>query len=151
MKRLPRLVLAAIAAVAFSSCATVTSPQNRIANEPELFDSLSEKHRDLVRQGQVTEGMSKDAVYLAWGRPHETKQSSRDGKARETWVYYGSEAIPVRTVSVGVGYGDPCYRYGGWGGPFYDLGYDFARRDYVAGKVEFEKDRVVFWERNERR
>ncbi len=131
-------------------CATVTSPESRIAGDPELFDALPGKHRDLVRRGQVTEGMSRDAVYLAWGRPHERKQSSRDGRARETWVYYGSEAVPVQTVGIGVGYGGGYYGRG-CAGPFYDFGYDYARRDYVAGKVEFDGDRVDFWERNERR
>lgn len=140
------------AAALLASCATVTSPEARIAAEPALFDQLPDKHQELARQGRVTEGMSKDAVYLAWGRPHETKESSRDGKSRETWVYYGSEAIPVRTVGLSVGYGDYCHgRYGGWGGPFYDVGYGYDRRDYVAAKVEFDKGRVVYWERNERR
>lgn len=140
------------AAWLLAGCTTVTSPEARIAADPAVFEDLSAKHQDLARQGRVTEGMSKDAVYLAWGRPHETKESSRDGKARETWVYYGSESIPLQTVGVGIGYGDYCHgRYGGWGGPFYDVGYHHARRDYVAAKVEFDKDRVVYWERNERR
>lgn len=149
---LPTLLLSLLA-VGLAGCETVTSTERRIAAEPAMFDELSSNHRDLVQQGRVTEGMSKDAVYLAWGRPQETKESSRDGKSRETWVYYGSESVPVRTVGVGVGYGygDPCYRYGGWGGPFYDVGYHYRHRDYVAAKVEFEKGRVVFWERNERR
>ncbi|MCB1232548.1 MAG: hypothetical protein KDN19_20035 [Verrucomicrobiae bacterium] len=137
--------------ILLSGCTTVTSPENRVANEPELFEALPEKHRELVRQGRVAEGMSKDAVYLAWGRPQETKESSRNGVTRQAWVYYGTESIPVQTVGIGVGFGDACYgrRYGG--GPFYDFGYEFAHRDYVAAKVEFESGRVVYWERNERR
>ncbi|MCB1064365.1 MAG: hypothetical protein KDN20_15785 [Verrucomicrobiae bacterium] len=139
-----------IAAAGLTGCATVTSPEKRIAADLELFHSQSEKHQDLISRGQVIEGMSKDAVYLAWGRPHETKQSSRDGKARETWVYYGSEAVPVQTVGVSMGYGGGYYAPG-CASPFYDFGYQYANRDYVAGKVEFEKNQVVFWERNERR
>jgi outer membrane protein assembly factor BamE (lipoprotein component of BamABCDE complex) len=138
-----------IAMIGLTGCATVTSPEKRIAADLELFHSLPEKHQDLISRGQVTEGMSKDAVYLSWGRPHETKQSSRDGKARETWVYYGSEAVPVQTVGVSMGYGG--YYGPGCASPFYDFGYQYANRDYVAGKVEFEKNQVVFWERNERR
>ena len=95
--------------------------------------------------------MSEDAVYLAWGRPHETKESSRNGRALRAWVYFGTESIPVQTV--GIGYGHP-YGYGYYGGchePHFDFGFDYAQREYIAAKVEFENGKVIYWERNERR
>lgn len=113
-----------------------------------MYEALSPRHRELVSQGQVAEGMSMDAVYLAWGRPHEKRQGSRGGRSSETWVYFGSEAVPVRTVGLGVGTG-----FGYRAGPLYDMGfgYDYLRRDFVAATVEFVNGRVVSWERARRR
>ncbi|MCB1076784.1 MAG: hypothetical protein KDM64_03050 [Verrucomicrobiae bacterium] len=133
-----------------TGCATVTSPENRIAKNPGLYDDLSEKHQDLVREGKVVEGMSNDAVFLAWGRPDELRQGSREGRSLETWVYYGTESVPVQTMGIGIGYG---YGYGRCGpGSIYDYGYgyDVAYRDYVAATVEFERGKVVSWQRNRR-
>lgn len=141
------LAVCSLALAGLSGCATVTTPERRIAADSALFESLSSKHRELVRRGEVTEGMSKDAVYLAWGKPHEVRQGSRSGKSLETWVYLGSESVPVRSIGMGYGYG---YGYcGPW--PVYEVGYDVAYRDYVAATVEFERGRVVSWERNRRR
>lgn len=136
-----------VLAVVLASCQTMTSPERRISQEPALYEDLPSNQQELVRQGKVKEGMSPDAVYLAWGRPKEVKESSRNGKKLLTWVYYGRESIPVQTVRVGGGYyGGGCY-----GGSLYDFGLDYAYRDYVAAKVEFQNDKVVFWERNRRR
>ena len=148
---LSTLCLAGLSLVFLGGCQTVTSPEHRISQEPELFDSLPKKHQDLVRQGQVDEGMSLKAVYLAWGNPHEVKESSRNGRKLLTWVYYGREAVPVPAQTVGVGFGTGYYGSRCWSGPRYDLGFDYAYRDYVAAKVEFDNERVVFWERNRRR
>ena len=149
---LRRLVLLSGAAVLTVSCETITSPEHRISQEPVRFEELPASHRELVREGKVKEGMSLDAVYLAWGRPHEVKESSRNGKSLLTWIYFGRESVPIRTVGVGSGYYGRGGYYGRdcWG-PTWSVGYDYAYRRYVAAKVEFENDRVVFWERNQRR
>jgi hypothetical protein len=121
--RLTQIVFASTA-LFLAGCTTMTTTERRIEQNPALFQSLSEKHRALVREGKVTEGMSKDAVTLAWGRPHEKRQGSSGGKTRETWVYFGSESVPVRSFGFsygsGFGYG---YGYGGYCGPgaIYDV------------------------------
>lgn len=149
---LGRLTLLSAATLCVVGCQTITSPEHRISQEPALFDELPEKYRELVRSGKVTEGMSVDAVYLAWGRPHEVKESSREGRSLLTWIYFGRESVPVRTVGVSSGYYGRGGYYGNdcWG-PSWSVGYDYALRRYVAAKVEFENDRVVYWERNQRR
>jgi len=125
-------------------------------NYPDYFEKLSDKHKDLVRQHRVTEGMSKEAVYLAWGTADEVKRSSRKNRQVETWIYLRYEPIYNQSISVGYGYGGPRYYggrhghrgYGGYGGYGSSFGYgtDVSYRPYVGAKVEFEKDRVVFWE-----
>ena len=64
MKFLLHISAALLAVLAFSSCATQT-PRSRIANNPAQFNRLPEKHKHLVEQGQITKGMSPDAVLLA--------------------------------------------------------------------------------------
>lgn len=133
-------------------CATST-PQSRIASNPALFEALSEQDRGLVSSGMVREGMSQDAVFLAWGRPHRVSEGSRDGRRFETWSYFRSE--PVRRVGVGVGYG---YGRGPWGypghygrygrgyDPFYHGGPSWDYRQVKTAEVEFVNDRVSRWE-----
>ena len=62
----------------FVSCAPST-PETRIAANPAKYESLSAKHRDLVRQGRIDTGMSPDAVSLAWGSPDRRYDGGEDG------------------------------------------------------------------------
>ena len=48
-----------------SSCST---PETRISEHPDLYQSLSHKNQALVSQGQIRIGMSRTAVWLAWVR-----------------------------------------------------------------------------------
>lgn len=150
--KIPRifLTLASVLVLLQSSCTVRSTVQSRIAQYPDYFEKLSAKHKELVSQRRVTEGMGKDAVYLAWGTADEIKSSSRSGRSTETWVYLRYEPIYRRSVNVGFG-------YGGWGrgrncgyGGYYGsgMGYDtdVTYQPYVGAKVEFQKELVVFWE-----
>tara|TARA_R110002096_G_scaffold44229_7_gene118958 strand:- start:2584 stop:3063 length:480 start_codon:yes stop_codon:yes gene_type:complete len=147
-----------IACSMLASCAT--GPEHRISQNPTQYANLSTRDKERVNRGQVTEGMSKDAVTLAWGRPDRVRKSSRNGKAAETWSYLGSE--PVQSTSVGYNIGpysprSPFYdRYDGYGrrgynrvGPMnINTGVDFI--PYIAKTVEFSGNRVVAWEQSRR-
>lgn len=140
-------------ALCLASCAT-NPVEQRINKHPERFAKLSQKEKDNVRRGVVAEGMSTDAVFLAWGRPGRIMSGSRSGRGRERWAYFRS--APVSSVSFGYGsYGPhpfyssfgvhPLYGYGygpGWG---YGTGFDYV--PHLDRTVEFEKGRVVAWER----
>ena len=151
------LAAVALAAVFLAGCETMSPVDRRVERDPALFNALPESHQALVRQGKVKEGMSKDAVFLAWGRPHEIKQGSRDGKSNETWLWFDREPA-AGMVSLGVGYG---YGYGGLYGYIEDFGHsygcrspfwdDFAYRERLAATVEFSGDKVVAWERSQGR
>ena len=62
------LLLASLLAVVQVSCQSVT-PADRIGANPVMFRTLTPEQQALVQQGRLCEGMSKDAVYLAWGNP----------------------------------------------------------------------------------
>lgn len=148
-------MLALLLVVLFaSSCANRSAGERRLNKHPELSQSLTPKEQALVAQGEIAEGMSPDAVFLAWGRPDRIRTGSRNGRKTETWAYFGSTPVARPAVSVGVG-GSPAFysRFGvhptfGYGtgvGWNYGTDIDFAR--HVAREVEFVNDRVVSWER----
>src|SRR5437773_6353951 len=61
-----------------TSCST---PQTRISEHSDLYQTLSQKDQALVSQGQIRIGMPRTAVWLAWGSPIE--------KSLATWMADG--------------------------------------------------------------
>ncbi|HRQ91068.1 MAG TPA: hypothetical protein PLA50_19920 [Bacteroidia bacterium] len=153
MRTLPSLLALSLSAFLLASCAT-NPVEKRITKYPEMYGKLSQRHRELVQSGQIAEGMTTDAVFLAWGRPGRVMSGSRDGRGQERWAYFHN--APVQTVSFGVSnYGyhpfyssfgfHPAYGYGygpGWG---YGTNVDFV--PYLDRTVEFSNGKVVSWER----
>jgi len=114
-------------AIVLTGCAT---PESRISDHPEIFNSLSPRDQALVKQGQIRPGMSQNAVWLAWGSPDQKTVGAMRGRATETWVY-------VNYVPGPYGYGDPYgpygygpYGYGGYGGYGYG-GFGFGSVAFV--------------------
>ena len=100
------LVVALLASF-LAGCSTVES---RIKSNPQIYTSLSAGDQALVRQGQIREGISKAAVFLAWGNPDRIRSGVRLGHPFEVWVY-----ITTRTTVLP----DYYYYYPG----FYQFGY----------------------------
>src|SRR5438477_4864742 len=110
------LGIAAIALV-LASCST---PQTRISDHPDLYQSLSARDQALVSQGQIRWEMSRSAVWLAWGSPDQKIVGNMAGRPTETWIYIYYATSPYY----------PYYGPGPWGpwasndsGPGYSLGY----------------------------
>src|SRR5207302_10561937 len=70
---------------ALCGCSTV---QSRIRERHEVFEKLSARDQGLVTKGEVREGMTKDAVYIAWGKPDEVMEGSKEKRPFELWRYY---------------------------------------------------------------
>jgi hypothetical protein len=101
-------MLSSVTALFLVGCSTTES---RISDHPEIFQSLSPREQQLVAAGQITPGMSRNAVWLAWGAPDQKTVGAMRGQATETWIYvHYTYAYPYG----GYGYGYP-YRYGGFG------------------------------------
>jgi hypothetical protein len=99
------------------SCST---PQTRISDHPNLYQGLSSRDQALVSQGQIRSGMSRSAVWLAWGSPDQRIVGNMAGTPTETWIYIYYATYPYY----------PYYGAGPWGpwasndsGPGYSLGY----------------------------
>lgn len=136
------VLAAAVAALLLTDCQTAT-PASRIADNPVLFNSLSTEQKLLVQQGRIREGMSKDAVFLAWGYPGSAPMTGqKNGKLFERWVYTRERPVPVNNFGGGW-YGDPWCRHG-WG-PYGGMNVIYVPEE--GASVTFENGKVTAWER----
>jgi hypothetical protein len=71
--------------------ALITSPT------PVSYDHLSEVDQQGIKNGQVTNGMTKEGVMAAWGYPAKHQTPSTDDN---TWVYWKDR---FRTINVAFG------------------------------------------------
>ena len=137
------------AAVLLAACAAAT-PGSRVAQAPQLFEALTTPQKQAVLEGRVLEGMSPDAVYLAWGRPDRVTRGSQNGTPFELWRFTELQPVYRSAVNLGWGYGYGPYGYGGRG--YYDPAFVGVETgpDYVpvtAAVVRFSRNRVIAWER----
>jgi len=120
-----------------TSCST---PQARISEHPDLYQSLSHRDQALVGQGQIRIGMSRTAVWLAWGSSDRKVVGSMGGGPTETWLYIYYATYPYYPP---YGPWSPCAYFGD---PFYDPFYDSSippSIPYPGKVVTFSNGRVV--------
>jgi hypothetical protein len=98
----------AAGAIVFTSCST---PQTRISDHPDFYQSLSQRDQALVTQGQIRIGMSRTAVWLAWGSPNRKIVGNMGGGPTETWIYVYYASYPSYPF-------EPLDEY--FGAPLYD-------------------------------
>ncbi|MEY2496582.1 MAG: hypothetical protein QOD12_138 [Verrucomicrobiota bacterium] len=147
----------AASAVILTSCSTT---ETRISDHPEIFQTLSPRDQELVKQGKIREGMSQDAVWIAWGSPDQKATGTARGRAVETWIYndyvYANAPYPYPYGPFGYGgyFGGGAvvfHRHGGHrfaiiGDPFYDpffYSYIPPRVAYPSKTVTFSSGRVI--------
>lgn len=110
-----RAVLCLAAALLFTQCASPL--EKRIQRNPDIFAKLADNDKLLVQQGRLREGMTREAVFLAWGRPDQVATGSQKGVQTEKWTYVGTQ--PVYTDTWGMG-------WGGWGGRGWGRGWGYC-------------------------
>lgn len=141
-KRCCSVLLSGLAALALVACQTAT-PAARIEANPVMFRSLNAEQQLMVQQGRICKGMTKDAVFLAWGKPASAPMvGEKDGKRYERWVYTVSRAVPVDGFWGGCWGYDPWCRHG-WG-PYGGMNIAYVPEDVAS--VTFENGRVTEWE-----
>ncbi|MEY4484926.1 MAG: hypothetical protein RL693_2378, partial [Verrucomicrobiota bacterium] len=137
MKRLFTFSLSAIALLLVSCTSPIVK---RIEHNPQIYAALSDQHKSMVSRGEISEGMTKQAVFIAWGRPDRGSKGSQNGKAYERWSYSGYEAVQGTSMGVGMGY---------WGYGYYEPGFYYAPTvtylPYEARRVEFLNNKVTAW------
>jgi hypothetical protein len=142
MKKKLLSLLPALCALLLASCASPIV--KRIEHNPNLFNALPETHKRLAANGQITEGMSKEAVFIAWGNPNRKSGGSRQGRKSERWSYAGYDAIHGGYFGVGHGYGGHHgHHYYYDTGLFYEPTVTYV--PYERKWAEFTNDRVSAW------
>jgi hypothetical protein len=155
-----RTLLPGIAVLLFGFLVGCSTIDARIQGNPQTFASLSPADQVLIRRGGIREGLSRTAVYLAWGRPDRMKYGSRAGVPFEAWIYTTTrtEITPGYYPAFYGGFG---YGRFGWSrryyGPrgFYGYGYypfnpyldsDLIDYEILYKTAFFERDRCTGWE-----
>ena len=138
--KMRRFAIGASLAVMLVSCVAPT-PAERITENPLMYGSLPAKQQLLVQNGQICNGMTPDAVYLAWGNPNTPPVvGESNGRKIERWVYRGYEPVPVMTVGGGFCHGP----FGCYGATYPQM--DTAYLPYDAAFVEFTDGKVTSWQ-----
>jgi hypothetical protein len=123
------LLAAACGALSLAGCSTT---QTRIADHPEIYQSLGVTDQTLVSRGEIRSGMPQNAVWLAWGAPEQKAAGEMRGRPSETWIYQNyTDAYPY---GYGYGFGYP-YGVGGFG-----FGGGFAIRSHHGRRFAFVGD-----------
>ena len=138
LKRVALTFAIAAAALLFTSCGT---PGTRISQHPDIYQGLSSRDQALVNQGQIRYGMSRNAVWLAWGSPDSKVIGNMRGHSTETWIYVHYATYPYYPY-----YGPYGPGFGFFGDPFYDPFYYSLippSIPYPYKTVTFSNGRVV--------
>ncbi|MDO4409763.1 MAG: hypothetical protein Q4C05_00595 [Akkermansia sp.] len=139
MKLAPSTVILSLSLLV-SAC--VSTPASRIEENPGIYNSLSNKDKALVSVGQIAEGMTAPAVYLAWGNPNSVAEGKVKGVHTTRWIY--STLQPIYSMHSPFWYGP------GWGPGFYRPWYPYYNDvTYIpvnTGYVLFRNGKVVAWE-----
>ena len=139
------VLLTAAASLLLASCASPVA--KRIERNPDIYNKLSERHKSLVARGEVEEGMSKQAVFIAWGRPDRAFKGSRNGRPMEQWSYLAYDSVSGGFVGGGYGYGGWYGRHGSYYDPFFVYQPMISYVPYERAKVEFTNAKVSAWKR----
>lgn len=105
------LLLPSVLALFVVSCAS-HNPASRAEKYPERFANLNTSEQEEVQQGRISEGMSKDGVFIALGNPDNIINQLENGTETEEWSYYTLTPTIRQNFGFGIGYGG----YGGHGG-----------------------------------
>jgi hypothetical protein len=143
-------------ALILPGCSTT---ETRISDHPEIFQTLSPRDQELVKAGKIREGMSQNAVWVAWGSPDQKATGVARGNPVETWIYneytYANAPYPYPYGPFGYGgyfggriafHRHGAHRFAIIGDPFYDpfyYSYIPPRVAYPSKTVTFQNGRVV--------
>lgn len=134
-------MLAGLVVVTLLGACRSMTPAERISQNPVIYRMLSPEHQMLVQQGRICEGMSKDAVYLAWGNSNSVPISGQqNGCNYEKWVYHAYQPVFVDAVGGDIVCGPH--------GPVYcgSMGTSTAMVPVESAWVMFQNNVVTSWE-----
>ena len=136
-----KAALLLFAAVFLAGCASTI--QDRRKERFAAYTEMPPETQALVDKGQIKVGMTKDAVYIAWGKPDQVVQSESEQGRTESWIYYGSTLRPYHYWNYGPW--GPYYRGWYYYSPLPYLETDYYPVYYAEAEVTFQNDHVASW------
>lgn len=124
-----------------SGCST---PETRIAKQPEVFSRLTPDQQQMIREGRVGIGFDMEMVKLALGDPDRIRERTDSSGRSEVWTYVDYETNDGMLLYRG-------WYHRGWGGPLYPYYMDVpSRRERSRDEVVFRDGRVTSVEHERR-
>jgi hypothetical protein len=78
------LVPLLLLSVAFAGCDTF---DRRAQEKASTFEALAPEEREKLRRGVIEIGNTTDMVYIALGRPDETRETATEAGRETVWIY----------------------------------------------------------------
>jgi len=85
-----RILSLALLALLLAGCAT-SNIESRKKERYNAYSELSAEQRAAVESGQIKVGMTMDAVYIAWGKPHQVVAGEKTAGAQAVCLYFGTQ------------------------------------------------------------
>ena len=124
-----------------TACST---PESRIAKQPDLFNRLAPEQQQMIREGRVGIGFDMDLVKLALGDPDRVRERTDANGRSEVWSYVEYEGSDGVMLYRG-------WYHRGWGSPYYPYYMSVpGRRERSRDEVVFRDGRVVSVEQERR-
>jgi outer membrane protein assembly factor BamE (lipoprotein component of BamABCDE complex) len=135
MKTFKLLILIGVLAAGLAGCST---PQARIARNPEIFARLTPAEQETIKKGEVSVGFDQEMVKLALGEPDRVRSRTDATGKSEIWSYVTYESPDGLFLYRGF-----YHRYYGYDAfyPYY-LSYP-TRRDREHLRVVFDRNGKV--------
>ena len=137
--KLHLLLLAAV--ILLSGCATSTI-ESRKQERYQAYTELTPEQRAAVDAGQLKIGVSMDAVYVAWGKPHQVVKTVTAAGEQTAWLYLDAQWQGYSYWGYR-GLHSHRGRYGYYHGP--TLQHDYVAVPYLRAEVIFEQGVVKQW------
>lgn len=121
-----------------------STPESRIAKQPELFNRLTPEQQQMIREGRVGVGFDMEMVKLTLGDPDRVRERTDANGHSEIWSYVSYEANDGMLLYRG-------WYHRGWGSPYYPYYLNVpGRRERSRDEVVFRDGRVVSVEQERR-
>jgi hypothetical protein len=128
-------------------CATGKLEKRKL-EKGAVYQSLSPRFKALVDREQIANGMSEDAVYVAWGKPTEVLEIENAQGPASKWLYKGTyfkeQSSLVLRPPPTVGYDDAYARFQ-IPGAYPKVEKKYIPHDYVKFEIDFLNGVVVKW------
>lgn len=119
----------------------ISTPEKRIARNPELFGSFPPEIQANIRKGEVAIGFTPEMVQMALGVPHRVVERTTMAGETKLWIYTGiAHDSTIQPISGSYMYRD---RYGRLRQAYDTHWVSVDRtREYPVLRLEFEAGRV---------